>query len=55
MIKIRTAGAYAIHFYKKIDTRRIVPSGGRPMPKGIVDALQEGARRAFVKAMGGGI
>jgi hypothetical protein len=51
-IKIRTHGAYAIHFFKKIDQRRIVPSKDKPMPKAIIEALKEGARRAFAKAMG---
>lgn len=51
-IRISITGPYAIHFFKKVDQRRVVPSGDRPMPKGYVEALKEGARRAFAKAMG---
>lgn len=52
VIRIKVSGPYAIHFFKKINQRRLIPSGGRPMPPGIVAALHEGARRAFAKAMG---
>lgn len=31
--------------------RTVIPSGDRPLPAGYVVALQEGARRAFRKAM----
>jgi hypothetical protein len=51
-IKLRITGAYAIHFFKKVDQRRLVPSKDRPMPKAVVEAITEGARRAFAKAMG---
>lgn len=52
-IRIKITGGYAQQFFKKVDQRRVIPSNGRPLPKGIVEALTEGARRAFAKAMGG--
>lgn len=52
VIRIKVSGAYAIHFFKKVEQRRLIPTAAQGMPPGIVAALTEGARRAFAKAMG---
>lgn len=53
VVQIATKGGYAIQGRLKGDARRqVIPSGDRPLPKQITDALKEGARRAWRKAMG---
>jgi hypothetical protein len=53
VVRIKVTGPYAIHNYLKGDRRRqIIPSEDKPMPRGVLDAMYEGARRAWSKVIG---
>ncbi len=49
---LKTTKGYAINNNLKPGRRRqVIPSRDKPTPRAIVDALREGVRRAFEKAM----
>lgn len=51
-VVIKVSGAYAIQNNLKAHQRRGIPTKERPLPSAIVEALAEGARRAWAKEMG---
>jgi hypothetical protein len=53
VIKVKSRGAAIQGNLREDRRRRILPDSGKPLPREIVAALQEGAMRAFDKAMGG--
>lgn len=55
MVQIGLTGHYVFHHFSKSKTlprRRVIPGEGR-IPANVVAALREGARRAFLRVMGG--
>lgn len=52
VVQIRTRGGYAIQNYIKVRKRQVIPDKDLPLPDSIVEALNEGAQRAFKKLMG---
>jgi hypothetical protein len=52
VVQLKVTGGYAVQNRLSGDYRRqILPDAGK-LPPAVVDALQEGARSAFRKAMG---
>lgn len=53
VVQVTLKGVEVIHNFgdKRNPKRQILPDGGAGIPKGIVDALVEGANRAFAKIM----
>lgn len=52
VVQIRTRGGYAIQNFIKVHRRQVIPDKALPLPDSIVEALNEGAQRAFKKLMG---
>lgn len=55
VVELVLVGYHVIHHYgtKRLPARRIVPDAGAGIPKQLADAMREGARRVFVRLMGG--
>ncbi len=53
VVQVRITGGYVLQNRLKGDARRqVIPDSGAPLPPVVIEALTEGARRAFHKATG---